>query len=126
MNDTQTTIQSLKNMVKEMVDERDWNQFHSPKNLSMNIAIEANELMEHFLWINEQESFKKLSHSDDRHAIEDELADVMIGICAFSNACNIDIAAAFIRKLQEVKAKYPADKVYGKSFKYDYYNKNEK
>lgn len=118
MNDTQTTLATIKELVKKMVDERDWNQFHSPKNLAMKISIEANELMEHFVWATTQESYEALP-MDKRQAIEDELADVIIVAMAFANACNIDIATAFALKMEEVKKKYPIDKAYGKSLKYN-------
>lgn len=118
MNDTHTTLATLKDVVKKMIDERGWNQFHTPKNLAMKISIEANELMEHFTWTNGQESYEALD-ADKRQNIADELADVIIVATAFANACNIDIAAAFAHKMEDVKKKYPIDKAYGKSLKYN-------
>lgn len=117
MNDAQTSLAAIKDIVKKMVDERDWNQFHSPKNLAMKISIEANELMEHFGYIDIKESYQKLN--THRQEIENELADVIIVATAFANACNIDIAAAVAYKIEEIKKKYPIDKAYGKSLKYN-------
>lgn len=117
MNDTQTTFARVKELVKKMVDERDWNQFHSPTNLAMKISIEANELMEHFEYVDSKQSYEKLNIH--RQEIENELADVIIGATAFANACNIDIAAAVAYKIEEIKKKYPIDKAYGKSLKYN-------
>ncbi len=117
MNDTQTTVATIKEIVKKMVDERDWNQFHTPKNLSMFISVEANELMEHFLYVDTKESYEKLN--THRQEIENELADTIIVAMAFANACNIDIAAAVTHKIEEIKKKYPIDKAYGKALKYN-------
>jgi dCTP diphosphatase len=117
MNDTQTTVAQIKDIVKKMVDEREWNQFHSPKNLAMFISVEANELMEHFLYVDNKESYEKVN--THRQEIENELADTLIVAIAFANACNIDIAAAVAHKIEEIKKKYPIDKAYGKSLKYN-------
>lgn len=117
MNDTQTTLNALKIAVKRMVDERDWNQFHTPKNLAMYISIEANELMAHFVHDTGEQSFEKVN-SSKRQEIENELADIMIVLCAFANACDIDIAQAFEYKIAEVMKKYPVEKAKGKALKY--------
>jgi NTP pyrophosphatase (non-canonical NTP hydrolase) len=117
MNDTTRTIADLKVAVQQLVDERDWNQFHTLKNLAMKISIEASELMEHFVWDKEQETFEKLS-SDKQQAVQNELADMVILLCAFANACDMDIARAFEHKLAEVKAKYPIEKAKGSPLKY--------
>lgn len=116
MADQKTTVQDLKNDMAQFVKEREWEQFHSPKNLSMNIAAEAAELMEKFLWCESQDSFKELQ--ENRSEIEDELADTLIALIAFANAAGIDLSKSFEKKLAEVAAKYPIEKSKGRSTKY--------
>ncbi len=116
-NDKITTIQDLKKIAQEFRDDRDWQQFHSPKNLSMKIAIEAAELMEKFVWLSTESSFDELDKN--RQEIEDEMADVFICLIHFCNTANIDMSSAFIKKLQEVSKKYSIEKSKGKSEKYN-------
>ncbi len=119
MNDAKTTLLDIKERVEVFVREREWNQFHSPKNVSMAIAVEASELQELFLWSSTQESF--LVAQDKKKEVEDELADVLIALVAFANATQTDIAQVFERKLAETAQKYPVEKVKGKSDKYTAY-----
>lgn len=116
MNDQTKTVQELKDTVSAFVSERDWNQFHSPKNVSMDIAIEAGELMEKFLWKDDAGSRQELV--DNRQEIEDELADIMIAVLAFSNTCAIDIASVVEKKIVEICKKYPVEKAKGRTEKY--------
>ena len=116
-NDKITTIQDLKKIAQEFRDDRDWQQFHSPKNLSMKIAIEAAELMEKFVWLSTESSFDELDKN--RQEIEDEMTDVFIYLIHFCNTANIDMSSAFIKKLQEVSKKYSIEKSKGKSEKYN-------
>ena len=113
MNDTKTTINDLKQKVRAFIDERDWNQFHSPKNLSMGISVEASELMEKFLWIESEESRELVETK--RQEIENELADIIIVSLAFANQCNIDISKAVTHKIEEIKGKYPVAKTQRKA-----------
>jgi dCTP diphosphatase len=115
--DSNTAMQDLKTIAKKMITDREWSQFHSPKNLSMYIAIEAAELMEKFVWLSSEQSFEELNKN--RQEIEDEMADVFICLVHFCNAANIDMASAFIKKLESVKAKYPIEKAKGKHEKYN-------
>ena len=120
MNSSQdniTTIQHLKDIVKNFVHERDWEQFHSPKNLAAKLAIEAGELLEKFVWMDSKVSFEELNHN--RNEIENEAADVLFVLLAFCNASHIDIAQAFLIKLQETQAKYPIEKSKGSCKKYN-------
>ena len=119
MSDTKTSLSELQKLIADFIKDREWNQFHTPKNLSMKLAIEAAELMEKFTWIDSQESYKELE--TNRQEIEDEFADVLIVALAFANQCNIDISSAIKHKLEEVKQKYPVDKVKGKHYKYTQY-----
>jgi NTP pyrophosphatase (non-canonical NTP hydrolase) len=115
------TLQEIKNKIKSFVKERDWEQYHSPKNLSMSIAIEAAELMEHFQWTTNDHARKLLRDKRKREEIEDELADIAIFILDFCNAFQIDIEQCILRKLEKSKIKYPASIVKGKAHKYTYY-----
>jgi NTP pyrophosphatase (non-canonical NTP hydrolase) len=113
------TIAQMQKMVAEFVTEREWNQFHNTKNLSIAIAVEAAELMEHFMWCATEASGDVLKKN--REAIEDEFADVLIGLLCFANAANIDVFKAFAHKLEKTKRKYPIEMVRGKSDKYTHY-----
>lgn len=121
--DKTTKIQQLKDLVEEMVVERDWQQFHSLKNLAIDISVEASELLEHFLWCDSKDSANVFEKK--QQDIEDELADIIIAVLAFSNRSSIDIATVVERKLQEVKRKYPVALARGKSEKYTHYQKSD-
>ncbi len=116
-------IDAMQQMVAEFVAEREWNQFHAPKNLSIDIAVEAAELMELFMWCTTEGSFEVLKERNQD--VNDEFADVLIGLLAFANAAQIDIAKAFVHKLEKTKKKYPVETVRGRSDKYTHYMKNK-
>ena len=116
MDDTRATMADLKALTGQFVAERAWAPYHNPKNLSMNIAREASELMEKFLWLTTQESVDELSLN--RQEIEDELADVLFGVLSFANTAKIDLSQALNHKLQEVALKYPIGKSKGRREKY--------
>lgn len=123
MDDSQTTLQDLKDRMASFVHERDWEQFHTPKNLAMSIAIEAAELMEHFQWLTIEES-KSLS-SDHLSDIGEELADIIIYSLSLTNTLGLDLSQIVSDKMDKNIRKYPADKVKGKSHKYTYYQDQE-
>ena len=114
MNDSQTTIAELREIVRRFVDARDWRQFHSPKNLSMAWAIEAAELMEHFQWISAEESRALSEQPDKVAAAAEELADVVSYALAMANELGIDIAAAMEAKMVKNAQKYPAAQFRGR------------
>ncbi|MFA5075550.1 MAG: nucleotide pyrophosphohydrolase [Candidatus Babeliales bacterium] len=126
MKDSNVTFQDIKARIKQFIKERDWEQFHSPKNLSMSIAIEAAELMEHFQWLTIEQSKTILKNKKKREEIEDELADIAIYIFDFCNLYKINIEQIIGRKLDKTAKKYPARIVKGKMHKYTYYEKNKK
>ena len=113
MNDSNTTITELKNIVEGFVNERDWSQFHNPKNLSMALAIEAGELMDIFKWNSTQECEDMMSEKNTRQDATDELADIMIYALAFSNRYNINISSAIEKKMIKNRKKYPTEKFKG-------------
>ncbi len=119
MRDDCTTLQELKARVAEFVSEREWQQFHTPKNLSMSIAIEAAELMEHFQWLTVEQS--KSLGPEALGEIGEELADIVIYSLSLANVLGLDLAQTVRAKMEKNIRKYPKDKVRGKSHKYTYY-----
>jgi dCTP diphosphatase len=116
--DATTTLAQLKQRVLAFVRERDWEQFHSPKNLSMALAAEAGELMEHFLWTEHATSHTRTQEPARRREIEGEIADVIIYALEFANITGIDLAAAIEAKLAANARKYPVEKARGRADKY--------
>jgi len=116
-SDDQTTILAVRQMVGTFVEQRNWSKFHSPKNISMALAIEAAELMEHFQWIEGQESRKPVP--DKKVAIGEELADVLCYSMAIANELDIDIASVMKRKMELNRAKYPVEEFRGRFGKDD-------
>ena len=118
MQDNSTTVAEMRARVLAFVRERDWEQFHSPKNLSMALSAETAELMEHFLWADSAASAALARDPKKRVDIEDEIADVFIYALEFANICGIDLAQAVEAKLAKNAAKYPVEKARGRSEKY--------
>jgi dCTP diphosphatase len=112
--DSLTTIDQLREVVRRFVDERDWKQFHSPKNLSMSLAIEAAELMEHFQWIDAAQS-RRLGEEPAKIAeVRDEMADVLCYLLAIANELEIDLSEAMRDKMLKNAVKYPPELSRGK------------
>jgi NTP pyrophosphatase (non-canonical NTP hydrolase) len=105
--------------LREFARDRDWDQFHSPKNLSMALAAEAGELIEHFQWLSESDSYTLDARA--RVAVELELADVMLYLIRIADRLEIDIPNAVSRKLAINESKYPKDLVKGSAKKYTEY-----
>jgi NTP pyrophosphatase (non-canonical NTP hydrolase) len=118
LSDSATTLSELKERVLAFARERDWEQFHAPKNLSMALAAEAAELMEHFLWASPEESRAVALDPAKRARIAEELADVVIYALEFANATGLDVAANIEAKIAANARKYPIDKARGRSAKY--------
>jgi dCTP diphosphatase len=118
LSDSATTVSELKERVLVFVRERDWEQFHTPKNLSMALAAETAELMEHFLWATPEESRAVAADPAKRAKIAEELADVVIYALEFANATGLDIAASIEAKVAANARKYPVEKSRGRSAKY--------
>ena len=113
-NDDKTTVADLRQLVDDFVRARDWSQFHSPKNLSMALAIEAAELMEHFQWIEIGASRDIANQPDKRAAVCEELADVLAYTLAMANSLDIDLTNAVQVKMAKNGIKYPADAYRGR------------
>ena len=118
LTDTSTSIAELKSRVLAFARERDWEQFHAPKNLSMALAAEAGELMEHFLWSTPEQSRAIAADPAKRARIAEELADVAIYAIEFANATGLDLSAAIEAKMAANAAKYPVEKARGRADKY--------
>ena len=114
MMDKTMTVAELRQVVHEFVDERDWYQHHTPKNLAMSIAIEAAEIMEHFQWYSLEESKVFMEDPANRAEVADELADVMIYCLSFANATGVDVADAIVKKVTRNQGRFPVEKMRGK------------
>lgn len=114
MSDAISTIADLKVLVRQFVEERAWQPFHSPKNLAMGIAVEAAELMECFLWVDGPASHEVAKEPKQRAAIADEMADVLCYLVNMSNVLSIDLSEALRVKMVKNALKYPAEKYRGK------------
>lgn len=110
MPDSTTTVAQLREIVRQFVDERDWQRFHAPKNISMALAIEAAELMEHFQWIDAAASRQLSDDPEKLAAVAEELADVIGYSFALANELGIDVSEAIRNKMVKNRLKYPADK----------------
>ncbi len=113
-------IQELRTRLQQFADERDWNQFHSPKNLAMALCVEVAELMEHFQWLSEDQS-NDLPEAT-RNEVAEEIADVQIYLVRLADRLGIDILQAAEDKIQENERKYPPCRVKGSSKKYSHYD----
>ena len=117
MSDTETTVAQLKDLVSKFRDERDWKQFHNPKDMAISISIEAAELLEHFQWKNPAECDAHLKAN--RKAVADEMADVAIYLFELADLLGLDLGEEILRKLEKNAEKYPVEKAKGSSAKYD-------
>jgi NTP pyrophosphatase (non-canonical NTP hydrolase) len=119
MTTPSTTIEKLSEHVLEFVKERDWLQFHAPKNLAMALSVEASELVELFQWMSEEES--RSLNPEKRSSAEEEIGDVLIYLVRLCQELGIDLLAAAASKLEINRQKYPAERVRGSAKKYDEY-----
>jgi len=113
-SDSETTVEDLRRLVRDFVGARDWQQFHAPKNISMAMAIEVAELMEHFQWMPVEESRQIGTDTEKLEAVGEELADVLCYGLALANELGLDISSIMRAKMRKNEAKYPADKFRGK------------
>ena len=116
--DSIATIDKLKLMVQNFCEERDWNQFHGPKDLAIGLSTEANELLEIFRF-KSQKDIENIMNGEKRTHVEEELADVFYFVLRFAQMNGIDLENALIDKLGKSGAKYPVDKFKGSNKKYN-------
>jgi dCTP diphosphatase len=113
---SQDPIKGLRDKLRQFAAERDWDQFHSPKNLAMALIVEAAELLEHFQWLSDAESAALAP--EKRAKIREELADVLLYLIRLADKLDIDLATAAADKLSVNAQKYPLQKARGSSKKY--------
>ena len=113
MVDGTTTVGALRTAVRRFVRERDWERFHLPKDLAIAISVEASELLERFLW-RDPAPAATLS-SEDRSAIAEQLADVVIYGVSLADVLEVDLSDAVLAKLKKDEAKYPPDRYRGRA-----------
>ncbi|MDP1854149.1 MAG: nucleotide pyrophosphohydrolase [Candidatus Omnitrophota bacterium] len=110
-------IKAITEKIKKFRDEREWMQFHDPKNMAVSIILEASELLEHFQWktLEEVEKYVKENHGE----IKDEIADISLYLFELADNLGIDLIEAMEHKLKKNEMKYPAEKARGKHTKYN-------
>lgn len=118
-DETLVDVKALSKALEVFAQERDWGQFHSPKNLVMALTGEVGELNEVFQWMSEQQSKTAAQHPDTAKAVHDELADVLLYLVRLASVLEVDLDAAVRRKLAANDVKYPVAKAKGSSKKYD-------
>ena len=114
------TLHALTAMVRAFAAERDWQKFHSPRNLAMAVSVEANELLELYLWCSDDGP--QPLHEARATRVADEAADVLICLLNLCDQAGVDLGAAVVDKLARAERKYPADRVRGQALKYDEYH----
>jgi dCTP diphosphatase len=114
-------IPKIHNEISKFIAERDWNQFHSIKNLSMALSVESSELLEIFQWLKEEDSNKVSSTPALKAKVEEELADIFVYLLRVAHKSEIDLEKVVLDKIRKNSEKYPADKVKGSSKKYTEY-----
>ena len=106
----------MQKSIAEFCDERNWGQFHNPKDLAISLSLEASEVLEHFQWKNKEEIEVYLANHKDK--LGEELADVLYWVLLMSKNLNINLEDAFSKKMEKNAAKYPVEKAKGKHTKY--------
>jgi dCTP diphosphatase len=113
------SLNQLRARVNTFVEERDWAQFHSPKNLAMAMIVEAGEVVEHFQWMTEQES--KNLNAETREQVGQELSDTFVYLLRIAEVCGVDLIEAANKKIDLNAKKYPVEKCKGSNAKYTDY-----
>lgn len=119
LNDHTATVSQLREWVVKFRDERNWEQFHNPKDLVSAISIEVAELAELFLWRTNQETQQDLLNAEFRKSMEEEMSDILTLFLSLSAIAKVDITTALEKKLAKNAQKYPVNKSYGSAKKYD-------
>ena len=117
-NDSTTTIEQIKNQLRQFVTERDWHQYHFPKDLAIGLSIEAAELLEHFRFRSNEEIKQRLKDSDFRQDLGHELADVLYFALLMCANLDFDASQMLEEKLALSRQRYPIDQARGRNLKY--------
>jgi dCTP diphosphatase len=114
-----TTIEEIQAALRQFADDRDWQRFHSPKNLVMALSAEVGELTELFQWLTEEESQQSTRHGETRRRVDDELADVTLYLLRLADVLEVDLLAAAKAKIERNGARYPVERHRGRAVKHD-------
>ena len=125
MTDDGTTLGDLKRRVLRFSEERDWEQFHHPKDLGLALAIEVGEVLEHFRYLDNPAIRAALDDPERRRALAHELADCLWVLLRLADVCGIDLASSLVEKLGLAALKYPVDRSFGRPDKYTAYSRGE-
>jgi NTP pyrophosphatase (non-canonical NTP hydrolase) len=112
-------VKEIQTKLSQFAEERDWDQFHSPKNLAMALSVECSELLEILQWLTQEQS--ENLPQEKLIQVEEEIGDIAIYLLRIADKLGIDLAAAVESKFKKNADKYPADRVRGQSKKYDEY-----
>jgi len=123
MNDTHTTFAEVRDRIRAFNAERDWGQYHSPRNLAMALSVEAAELLELYLWASDGGPQPPVASRIPR--VAEEAADVALCLINFCDHAGVDLAAAIEAKMAANAKKYPAEQVRGKLQKHSEYSPEE-
>lgn len=115
----QSDLPMLRDKLRAFAEARDWDQFHSPKNLSMALMVEVAELMEHFQWLTEAQTCNL--DAEKKAVVAEELADILLYLVRLSDKLGVDLLEAALHKLEKNAVKYPAEQVRGSAKKYSDY-----
>tara|TARA_E500000178_G_C16985339_1_gene737911 strand:- start:715 stop:1062 length:348 start_codon:yes stop_codon:yes gene_type:complete len=110
-------IEKIQEKLRKFTKERNWDQFHTPKNISMALSVEVAELIEIFQWSN-SDGLKEIKDKEIRKSIEEEIADIFIYLLIFSDKLNLDLSEIISKKIKKNEDKYPIKQSYGSSKKY--------
>ncbi len=122
--DSEATIESLKRRIQDFCEERDWDQFHTPKDLAIGLSVEAAELLEHFRFRSDEEMEDRLRDEDRRTDIGHELADVLYFVLLMSANLGYDVSTILRDKLELSARRYPVDRARGVNLKYTELNRD--
>lgn len=112
-------IAAIQQVLREFARDRDWDQFHSPKNLAIALSVEAAELLERFQWLKDDESHRLAESPEDYRAVREEIADVLIYLLRLADLMSIDLEEAVQEKMRKNAEKYPVELAKGNAVKYN-------
>ena len=110
-------IKKIQEKIRRFRDDRDWMQFHDPKNMAVSLIIEASELLEHFQWKSKKEVEDYIKENVDE--VQDEIADIALYLFELADNLGIDLTRAMERKIEKNEKKYPVEKARGRHTKYN-------
>lgn len=115
-NTSKTSLEDLQKMIRKFCDDRNWGQFHNPKDLAISLSLESAEVLEHFQWMNDDEM--EIHSKEKKEDIAEELADVFYWTLLISNKLDIDLVESFMKKMAKNESKYPVEKAKNSHKKY--------